>query len=38
LKRYALDGRLGKSIGRTTLIKLALVFCGHELLHIEEVQ
>ncbi len=37
LKRYSLDEKLRKRLERTTLIKLALVFAGHELVYIEKV-
>lgn len=35
LKGYSLDKNFRKSIGKTTLIKLALIFSGHQLVHIE---
>jgi len=37
LKRYSLDEKFKKAIEKTTLIKLALVFAGHELVYIGEV-
>jgi hypothetical protein len=38
LKRYHSDGKFMKNIQKTKLIKLALVFSGHEAIHIEEVK
>lgn len=37
LKRYSLDKRFRKTIVKTTLIKLVLIFSGHELMHVEKV-
>ncbi len=34
LDQYAVDKKFGKNIGKTTLVKLVLVFCGHELEYI----
>ena len=36
LKKYCLDEKLKKSTGNTTLIKLILIFSGHELVYIGE--
>jgi hypothetical protein len=33
LKQYCLDEKFQKTIGQTTLIKLVLVFCGHQLVY-----
>lgn len=38
LNRYSLDVRFRKSIGKTTLVKLVLVFSGHRLELIEAVE
>jgi len=37
LNHYALDEKLRKTIGHTTLIKLVLIFCGHRLVYSGEV-
>lgn len=33
LKHYSIDKKFKKTIGKTTLIKLVLVFSGHELVY-----
>lgn len=38
LRKYGADEKLGKSTANTTLIKLALIFSGHRLLQIKEVE
>ncbi len=38
LRRYAMDDTFAKSIGKTMLIKLALVFSGHEVVYIDQVR
>ena len=30
---YSLDEKLVKAMGNTTLVKLILIFCGHDLIH-----
>lgn len=37
LKRYSIDDKFKKSIKSTTLVKLVLIFRGHELIHISDV-
>lgn len=37
LKKYSIDEKFKKNIERTTLIKLVLIFCGHELMYIGPV-
>ncbi|MCP5046544.1 MAG: AAA family ATPase, partial [bacterium] len=37
LKNYSMDEKFKKSIGKTTLIKLVLVFSGHQLVHMDAV-
>ena len=36
LKQYAGDERFAKTIGKTTLIKLVLIFCGSQLVYAGE--
>ena len=38
LKTYGLDEKFRKAVGGTTLIKLVLIFSGHELMYIGEVE
>lgn len=38
LKKYTLDKRFKKTIGKTNLVKLVLVFCGTELKYIEKAK
>jgi hypothetical protein len=38
LQRYSIDEKFRKNIERTKLIKLVLIFSGHELIDIEEVK
>jgi hypothetical protein len=38
LKHYTDDEKLRKSIQKTTLIRLVLIFSGHQLLHINEIK
>ncbi len=38
LRNYALDEKYKKTIQKTTLIKLVLIFSGHCLLHLEQVE
>lgn len=38
LAKYSADAQLAKALAKTTLIKLALVFCGSELLSITETK
>ena len=33
LKNYSLDEKFKKNIEKTTLVRLVLIFCGHELLY-----
>jgi hypothetical protein len=37
LDRYCLDEKFQKAIGKTTLVKVILVFSGHRLVYREEV-
>ncbi|MCP5108950.1 MAG: hypothetical protein GY950_36540, partial [bacterium] len=37
LKSYGLDEKFRKTIGKTKLVKLVLIFCGHELMYIGRV-
>ncbi len=37
LNQYALDKKFAKTIGKTTLIKILMVFSGHQLMVMEEV-
>lgn len=37
LRKYSLDEKMARSIGKTTLVKLVLVFSGHELVHLGSV-
>jgi len=37
LKKYSLDEKFQKTIGKTNLIKLVLIFCGHRLIYKGEV-
>ncbi|MCP4150792.1 MAG: hypothetical protein GY757_23805, partial [bacterium] len=37
LKAYSIDQRFKKNMKKTTLIKLVLIFCGHELIEIDAV-
>jgi hypothetical protein len=37
LKKYSMDEKLRKNIEKTTLIKLILIFSGHELIYLGEV-
>ncbi|MCP4213277.1 MAG: AAA family ATPase [bacterium] len=37
IQTYAMDKKYKKTIGKTTLIKLVLVFSGHKVMHMEEV-
>ncbi|HLP48794.1 MAG TPA: hypothetical protein VK469_22830 [Candidatus Kapabacteria bacterium] len=37
LNRYSLDEKFKKAIGRTTLKKLVLIFCGNRMVHHSEV-
>jgi hypothetical protein len=37
LKRYSIDEKFKKNIEKTTLIKLVLIFSGHECVHIGDV-
>ncbi|MCU0287527.1 MAG: hypothetical protein MUF15_14175 [Acidobacteria bacterium] len=37
LKRYSIDEKFRKNIDKTTLIKLVLIFSGHEEIYMEEV-
>lgn len=38
LQQYNLDKKFRKTIEKTTLIKVALVFAGHQLVHIEDIK
>jgi hypothetical protein len=38
LKNYSMDEKFGKSIEKTRLIKLVLIFSGHEAIYIDECQ
>lgn len=38
LKQYGMDEKFRKNIERTTLIKLVLLFAGHELVYLDEVK
>jgi hypothetical protein len=38
LKRYTIDEKFQKTIGKTKLIKLVLIFIGHRLVHMDEVK
>jgi hypothetical protein len=38
LKKYTLDKKFKKTIGKTNLVKLVLVFCGTELKYIDEAK
>jgi hypothetical protein len=38
LKHYSIDKKFKKTIGKTTLIKLVLVFSGHELIYLGKVE
>jgi hypothetical protein len=37
LDKYSMDDKFAKSIGKTVLIKLVLVFSGHRLVYIDAV-
>jgi hypothetical protein len=37
LKRYSIDEKFKKNIEKTTLIKLVLIFSGHECVHTGDV-
>jgi hypothetical protein len=37
LKKYSIDKKFRKNIEKTTLIKLILIFSGHELIYVGEV-
>ncbi|MCP5048743.1 MAG: AAA family ATPase [bacterium] len=37
LKKYSMDEKFKKNLGNTTLIRLVLIFSGHELIHIDAV-
>jgi hypothetical protein len=38
LKNYSMDKKFNKNIEKTTLVKLVLIFCGHELMDIDQVK
>jgi hypothetical protein len=38
LKNYSMDKKFNKNIEKTTLVKLVLIFCGHELMDIHQVK
>lgn len=38
LKKYGIDKKFKKNIERTTLVKLVLIFAGHELMYIGDVE
>ncbi|MCP4214657.1 MAG: hypothetical protein GY765_08365, partial [bacterium] len=38
LKKYSMDGKFKKNIGKTTLIKLVLIFSGHDLVYMDKVE
>jgi hypothetical protein len=38
LKHYSIDKKFKKTIGKTTLIKLVLLFSGHELVYLGKVE
>ncbi len=38
LKRYGSDKKFKKTIGKTSLIKIAMIFAGHKAIHIDEVR
>jgi hypothetical protein len=38
LKRYAMDEKFNKTVGKTTLIKILLIFSGHEAVYTGEVK
>ncbi len=38
LNHYAVDEKLQRTLGHTTLIKLVLIFCGHRLVHSSQVE